>query len=161
MKDLRYLALFVLMALLSACDLTTAKAPPLVVSLPQSTAVPQVVAAKPAESNRRLIPSGLKVDAGIPALVTDRWYALAYMYPDVAKRITRIAARKVVKGWVISYEAQTLYINTWYGDYVLADKVTEQFARRAYDHLRRHQPNAAKSFRSWKVFAAWLRTGVK
>jgi hypothetical protein len=62
---------------------------------------------------------------------------------------------------VISYEAKTLYINTWYGEYVLADKVTEQFARRAYDHLRRNAPGTAKSFRTWKVFAAWLAGGVR
>lgn len=152
------LALFV-----SACVAgnTHASAPPLFVAAPQATSVPQTVTQPVKAEPRRFVPPGLKVDAAIPALVTDRWYRLAAMYPDVAKRITRIVARKAPKGWIISYEARTLYVNTWYGEYVIADKVTEQFARRAYDHLKRYQPNAAKSFKTAKVFAAWLATGVR
>lgn len=157
---MRYLGILILMAvLLSACDLTRASAPPLVVSVqatPQPHDPPQE-----SEPKREYIPPGLKVGAGVPALVTERFYRLAYMYPDVAKRTQRIEARRGVKGWQVSYESPVIYVNTWYGEYILADKLTQEFAKRAFAQLQRSAPGTAKTFRTWKRFAAWLATGVK
>lgn len=161
MKDLRWLAILVLMALLVACDVTRAAAP-LAVNLP--TAAPQTAHVPPAEVvvKPRLIPPGLRVEGSIPASVLDRFYALAYLYPDVAKRTTKIVARRAGgKGWAVSYEAKTIYINVDKGEYVLIDTLTQQFARRAFDHLRKYQPATAKTFRTWQRFAGVLARAVR
>jgi hypothetical protein len=141
----------------------TAKAPPLVVSLPKSTPLPHDPPAEPQAIIRpRLIPPGLRVEGPIPDSVTERFYRLAYLYPDVAKRTQRIVARRAGgKGWAVSYEAKTIYINVDKGEYVLTDKLTEQFARRAYDHLKRYQPITARTFRTWQRFAGVLARVVR
>jgi hypothetical protein len=161
MKDLRWLALFVIMALLVACDLRPASAPPLALPLVQATALPHDPPAQPIVKPRR-IPDGLRIEGAVPPLVLDRFYALAYMYPDVANKTKRIVARRAGgKGWAVSYERTVIYVNVDKGEYLLADTLTDQFARRAFDYLKRTAPNTAKSFRTAKRLGAWLRSGVR
>ena len=84
------------------------------------------------------------------------------MYPDVANRTKRIVARRAGgKGWTVSYERTTIYVNVDKGEYLLADTLTDQFARRAFDYLKRTSPGTAKSFRTWKRLGAWMRNGVR
>lgn len=154
MKDLRYLALFVLMALLVACDVTRAAAP---LVLPQSTAAPQAAHVPPAEVvvKPRRIPNGLKVEGTIPEAVTERFYHLAALYPDVAQQTRRIVARRAGrKGWVISYERTVIYINVDRAD--VTDVLTEQYGRRVYVLLKRTEPQAVKRFKTWQQFSANL-----
>lgn len=164
MKFLAPLFAFLTIALYSAaCDAGQRATAPLVLPLPQSTAAPQTAHVPPVEVvvKPRLIPPGLKVGAGVHADVIDRWYELAYLFPEVASRIKRIEVRNVRAKWVVSYEAKAIYLNAHYGPNVQIDALTKQFARRAFDHLKRHNLPKVRIYKTWQRLADALGAGVK
>lgn len=160
---MRYLALLILVAALLATSCTPATAPGLptlaalsVVSEPQQPHVPPAEPEPPA----RYIPPRLKVGPNVPSAVTDQWYELAAQYPAVALRIKRIEARHAGKRWAVSYEQAVVYVNVDLGTYAVNFELTRQFARRAYDWLRRNYPAHARRF-TREQFTAQLTSGVR
>lgn len=144
----------------AACVAGETKAAPLMVSV-QATPQPHDPPAEPTPIVKTGPNLTTKIDAKVPDLVRWRWGRLAERFPDTANRIKRIEVRRVNARWSVSYEAQVVYINLHFGEYVIADKLTDEFAKRAYADLRKYQPTAAKAFRTWKAFAAALAAGVR
>jgi hypothetical protein len=210
MKDLRYLGVFVLMALvLSACvppaaaptrvvtqattpasrvavvvatveptqtatAAPTAQPTPAIIVAPTtdptqvatavSTPQPTQVTAEsaPPEPPKRLILPGVKINSAVRPELRDRWQALSYVFPDVARRIKRIEVRRAgAKAWKVSYEQTVIYLNDDYGVYVQADALTQAFAKKAFAYLQRYQPKAAQEYKTWQKLAETLMEQVR
>lgn len=175
MKDLRYLALFVLMALLVACDLTTAKAPPLVVSLPKATQSPlTVVIERPVMSARDYVEPNLYIDRQLPNEVVGSFYAVSVKFPGVAKGIKKIIAVRYPKvGWAAKFDPGVIYVNlgithcktktAWCvkGKIDHARSLAYQYGRAIFAQWQAAKDRRAVAWRDGQRFAAWLATGVR
>jgi hypothetical protein len=139
-------------------------AQPTLAATPVATMQPTQAVAEPAppEPPKRLVLPGVKVNPAVRPEIQDRWQALSYVFPDVARRIKRIEVRRAgSKAWKVSYEQTVIYLNDDYGVYVQADELTRQFAKKAFAYLQRYQPKAAREYKTWQKLAEALMERVR
>jgi hypothetical protein len=139
-------------------------AQPTLAATPVATMQPTQAVAEPAppEPPKRLILPGVKANSAVRPELLDRWQALSYIFPDVARRIKRIEVRRAgSKAWKVSYEQTVIYLNDDYGVYVQADELTRQFAKKAFAYLQRYQPKAAREYKTWQRLAETLMEQVR
>jgi hypothetical protein len=151
----------VVVATVQATQTATAvpTAQPTLAATPAATMQPTQAVAEPAppEPPKRLVLPGVKINPAVRPELLDRWQALSYVFPDVARRIKRIEVRSAgAKSWKVSYEQSIIYLNDDYGVYVQMDELTRQFARKAFAYLQRYQPKAAREYRTWQKLAETL-----
>jgi hypothetical protein len=139
-------------------------AQPTLTPTPAATMQPTQAVAEPAppEPPKRLVLPGVKISPAVRPEIQDRWQALSYLFPAVARRIKRIEVRRAgSKAWKVSYEQAVIYLNDDYGVYVQADELTRQFARKAFAYLQRYQPKAAREYKTWQKLAETLMEQVR
>jgi hypothetical protein len=185
MKDLRYLALFVLMALLVSCDLTTAKAPPLVVSLPKATALPAQTTTPPVngsvplshfEAGKAVIEPNFYYDRQVSTEVIGVFVSLARHYPGSAKGIKKIIAVRYPRiAWAVNIDAGVIYVNValthcktksaWCANGKIdhAKALAYRYAQQAIWPMWKRNRNSGdtKRYGSWQRFAVALAGTVR